>query len=322
MSRRVLPLLLLAFALIAPSAHAAKSQKKVIWGPVEIDGESQFPVYKDLGAGVFQMKLEWDQVATVAPEKATDPEDTAYDWPAEIDTAIAEGKRNGIKVALTVTGTPGWANGDKAATTAPKKAADLAGFLTAAAKEYKDVRIWAIGDGTVSPASKYSGLLDAATKALHKASKSNKVIGGNGSKLGDAAYDYYGVDPSAKKAITKSHLAKLEKTAGSHKLWLGPTKLYTSENGPFRISTKAQATWLTSAFKLIKSDSKVAALAYDGLLDEEGAAAHGLIDTEGAKKPAYNAFKRAGWSCNAPARMARVTPRRSSVSWARSAIMR
>ena len=32
------------------------------------------------------------------------PEDTAYDWPAEVDTAIAEGKRNGIKVALTITG--------------------------------------------------------------------------------------------------------------------------------------------------------------------------------------------------------------------------
>ena len=295
MSHRAVPVVLLAIALGLPAtADAAKSQKKVIWGPVEVDGESQFPVYKDLGAGVFQMKLEWDQVATVAPQKASDPEDTAYDWPAEVDTAISEGRRTGIKIALTVTGTPGWANGEKSATTAPKKASDLAGFLAAAAKEYKGVHIWAIGDGTVSPASKYPGLLDAATKALHKASKSNKVIGGNGTnKLGDAAYDYYGVDPSAKKVITKSQLAKLEKTAGSHKLWLGPTKLYTSVNGPFRMSTKAQGTWLTSAFKLIRSDKKVAALAYDGLLDEEGAAAHGLIDIDGKKKPAYNAFKRA-----------------------------
>jgi hypothetical protein len=295
MSHRALPVLLLAIALGLPAtADAAKSQKKAIWGPVEVDGESQFPIYKDLGAGVFQMKLEWDQVATVSPEKATDPQDTAYDWPAEVDTAIAEGKKNGIKIALTVTGTPGWANGDRAATVAPTKPADLAGFLTAAAKEYKGVKIWAIGDGTVTPASKYSALLDGATKALHKASKSNKVIGGNGNKkLGKAAYDYYGVDLSAKKVFTKSKLASLEKTAGSHKLWLGPTKLYTSENGPFRLSAAAQASWLTSAFKLLKSDSKVAALAYDGLLDEEGAASHGLIDIDGKKKPAYNAFKRA-----------------------------
>jgi hypothetical protein len=294
MSRRVLPILLLAFALLAPSANAAKSPKKAIWGPVEVDGESQFPVYKDLGVGVFQMKLEWDQVATVAPEEAGDPEDTAYDWPAEIDTALAEGKRNGIKIALTVTGTPGWANGEKAATVGPKKPADLAGFLAAAAKEYKNVHLWAIGDGTSTPAAKYPKLLDAATKALHKASKANKVIGGNGTKkLGDAAYDYFGVDVSAKKVFTKAKLASLEKTAGRHKLWLGPTRLYTSENGPFRLSTSAQATWLTSAFKLIRPDAKVVALAYDGLLDEEGAAAHGLIDTDGAKKPAYNAFKRA-----------------------------
>ena len=113
MSRRALPILLLAFSSTASPAHAAKSPKKAIWGPVEIDGESQFPVYKDLGAGVFQMTLKWDEVGTVAPEDATDPEDTAYDWPAEIDTAIDEGKRNGIKIALTVAGTPGWANGER-----------------------------------------------------------------------------------------------------------------------------------------------------------------------------------------------------------------
>ena len=106
--------------------------------------------------------------------------------------------------------------------------------------------------------------------------------------------DYFGVDPSAKKALTKTNLASLEKSAGTHKLWLGPTRLYTSENGPFRMSAKAQATWLTSAFKLISKDANVAALAYDGLLDEAGAAAHGLIDVDGEKKPAYNAFKRAG----------------------------
>ena len=164
------------------------------------------------------------------------------------------------------------------------------------------MRIWAIGDGKVSPAARYPQMLDGAYAALHKASKPNKVIGANGNtklKLANgkaARMDYFGVDPSAKKALTKTKLASLEKTAGTHKLWLGPTRLYTSENGPFRISAKsAQASWLTSAFKLIKTDSeRRRALAYDGLLDEAGAAAHGLIDTDGEKKPAYNAFKRAG----------------------------
>ena len=299
MSRRALPIVLLALLLAASPAYAAKSPKKAIWGPVEVDGESQFPIYKDLGAGVFQMKLQWDQTATVAPEDASDPEDTAYDWPAEIDTAIDEGKRNGIKIALTVVGTPGWANGERAVTVAPTKPADLAGFLEAATQRYKDVRIWAIGDGAVSPAAKYPQLLDASYAALHKANKANKVIGGNGNKRlklanGKAArMDYLGVDPSAKKALKKAKLASFEKTAGKHKLWLGPTKLYTSLNGPFRITRSAQASWLTAAFRLIRSDKNVVALSYDGLLDELGAAQHGLIDADGDKKPAYNAFKRA-----------------------------
>jgi hypothetical protein len=137
-------------------------------------------------------------------------------------------------------------------------------------------------------------MLDAAYVALHKANKQNKVIGGNGNtNLKKAKYDYLGVDPSAKKALTKAKLASFEKKAGSHKLWLGPTKLYTSLNGPFRMSESAQASWLKSAFKLVKADSKVVALSYDGLLDESGSAFHGLIDVDGAKKPAYNAYKRA-----------------------------
>ena len=63
MVRRALPFLLLILALTPATADAAVSHKKAIWGPAEIDSASQFPVYKDLGVGVFQMKLEWDQVA-------------------------------------------------------------------------------------------------------------------------------------------------------------------------------------------------------------------------------------------------------------------
>jgi hypothetical protein len=301
MSRRALPFVLLAVLLAAPaSADAAKSQKKAIWGPVEIDGESQFRVYKDLGVGVFQMRLQWDEAATVAPENGKDPGDLAYDWPPDVETAIAEGRRNGIQVALTVTGTPGWANGERATTVAPTRPADLADFVTAAAKHFKRVHLWAIADGPVTPASRYPQMLDRAYAALHKVSAKNKVIGGNGNKRlklsgGKAArMDYLGYDPSAKRKLTKSRLASIEKTAGTHKLWLGPTKLYTSVNGPFRMSKSAQASWLTSAFKLISSDAKVAALSYDGLLDEDGGVSHhGLIDGEGHKKPAYTAFKRA-----------------------------
>ena len=43
--------------------------------------------------------------------------------------------------------------------------------------------------------------------------------------------DYFGTDPTARKAPTKSSLNKLKKQAGDHKLWLGPVSLPTSEGG-------------------------------------------------------------------------------------------
>lgn len=288
MIRRALPFLLLCLALVLPaSAHAAKSQKKAIWGPVEIDGESQFPVYNDLGVGTFQMLLEWDKVGVLEPLDAKDPEDASYEWSEEIDSAIAEGKANGIKIALSITGRPDWA-----------KASDFKAFVTAAAKRYKEVRTWAIGDGPVKPAKDYPRMLDDAYAALKAASKSNKVIGGNGNtrlKLGkkEARMDYFGTDPSARKAPTKASLAKLKKQAGDHKLWLGPVSLPTSEGGSFRLSQAAQASWITSAFKLIKADSDVAALSYRKLQDELGAPFTGLKDSDGENKPSYNAYKRA-----------------------------
>jgi hypothetical protein len=289
MTRRLLPslLLLLCAAFLLPSsAHAAKSAKKAIWGPVEIDGESQFPVYKDLGVTTYQMLLEWDQVGVLEPLDAKDPEDASYEWSDEIDSAISEGRRNGIKVALSITGKPSWA-----------KASDFKDFVTAASKRYKSVRTWAIGDGKIKRAADYPRMLDDAYAALKASSKSNKVIGGNGNtrlKLSNgkaARMDFFGTDPTARKAPTKTSLAKLKKAAGSHKLWLGPVSLPTSEGGSFRLTKSSQASWIKSAFKLIKRDSDVAALSYRKLQDELGAPFTGLLDSDGEKKPSYNAYK-------------------------------
>src|SRR3954470_13011174 len=139
MGRRApLPMLAL-LAVPATSAHAAVTTKKAIWGPVEIDSQSQFPVYRELGAGIYQTTLNWSEVASLEPLDAKDVEDPSYEWPDEIDTAIAEAKSEGIAVALTVTGTPSWANGGKGPTTGPTKAADFATFLSVAAKRYPSV---------------------------------------------------------------------------------------------------------------------------------------------------------------------------------------
>jgi hypothetical protein len=193
--RRVLPFALFALAFVpATSAHAAVSVKKALWGPVEFEATSQFPTYKELGAGIYMTKLEWDKVAVLEPDDARDPLDASYDWPLELDTAIDEAKQNGIDVALTVTGTPGWANGDKAPRFAPTDNKDYADFLTAAAKRYPAVHLWVIWDGPTQSenfqpvsATRYARLLDGAYGALKAASKLNRVVGGNSFTVGKVA---------------------------------------------------------------------------------------------------------------------------------------
>ena len=58
---------------------------KAIWGPVMHDGRSQFPLYAELGAGLYQYTLTWDTVATDRPGDPRDPSDPAYRWPEELD---------------------------------------------------------------------------------------------------------------------------------------------------------------------------------------------------------------------------------------------
>ena len=155
-----------AVLVLSPRRPPTPPAKKAIWGPVEVDATSQFPTYKELGAGIYMTKLEWDKVAVLEPDDARDPLDAGYDWPLELDTAIDEARRNGIDVALTVTGTPEWANGDKAAH-APTNPKDYADFLTAAAERYPGVHLWVIWDGPTHRTSSPSH--PAATRACSTA---------------------------------------------------------------------------------------------------------------------------------------------------------
>ena len=48
-------------------ADAAQSRKKAIWGPAEVNGVSQFPIYQDLGVGIWQNRINWSDVAPTRP---------------------------------------------------------------------------------------------------------------------------------------------------------------------------------------------------------------------------------------------------------------
>src|SRR4051812_43043207 len=121
---------LIALALTVVSPAAAKvSRKKAIWGPVEVRGVSQFPIYAELGAGIFEMQLDWSAAAPRRPADPRNPHDAAYSWPAEIDRAVAKGSRYGITVSLLVSGTPAWANRGRDKRWAPDHPQDFANFV-------------------------------------------------------------------------------------------------------------------------------------------------------------------------------------------------
>jgi hypothetical protein len=206
MRARGLVAILLALALAAP-AQGATSHKKAIWGPATVNGVSQFPIYRDLRAGIYEALLPWSQVATRRPLDATNPADPAYAWPASLDQAVSEAGTSGIRVALMVKSTPAWANGGRADNFAPDRVDDYAAFAKAAARRYPSVHLWLIW-GEPSRAEnfeplvpetrdhpltaeqaraphRYAQMLDAAYVALKTANRANLVIGGNTLTTGD-----------------------------------------------------------------------------------------------------------------------------------------
>ena len=356
----VVAILLTLPLLAAPGASAAVTQKKSMWGPLEVGGVSQFPVYADLGVGIYQTGLGWDGVAGQRPLNPRDPSDPAYSWPSDIDRAVQEGSRHGIRVSVVVSGAPPWANGGRPSRWAPLNPADYADFLTAASRRYPRVHHWMIwGEPTKSENYQpldadrgrrlrgsrlrgprlYSRILDAAYGALKRVSRRNLVIGGNSFTVGTVSprrwiealrlpngkpprMDLYGHNPFSAR---RPNLAQGMLGRGfadfsdldSLSRWIDrslrrgrggrPLRLFLSEFSlptdhanfefNFFVSRRTQASWLASALRITRSYSRIYTFGYLGLYDDALQAdglqvERGLIDREGRRKPAYNAFRR------------------------------
>jgi hypothetical protein len=191
--------ILMATTGAAPAS--ARTLEKGFWGPAEIDGVSQFPLYEQLGVTIFQTTLSWAAIAPTRPADARDPADPAYRWPAEIDRVVAEAHAHAIGVLLMLFGAPRWANGGLPPAYAPRRSSDFADFARAAARRYPGIRRWMIwGEPSRSKNFKplvpqplgtpitrhqaraprrYARLLDAAYGQLKAQRPSNVVIGGN-----------------------------------------------------------------------------------------------------------------------------------------------
>jgi hypothetical protein len=196
-----------ACSVVPGTATAKPSIKKSIWGPAQVDGRSQFPIYADLGAGIYQTTLNWNLAGVSRPARPTDPKDPAYSWPEELDFVVKDAARYGIRVSLLVHGSPNWANGGHEPRWQPSRVEDLADFVTAAARRYPSVHLWMIWgepsrrqnffplfpETRGKPLTKrqalapryYARMLDASYGALKGVSKKNLVIGGNTFTVGD-----------------------------------------------------------------------------------------------------------------------------------------
>jgi len=190
----------------APKAPATQTVKKSMWGNLTLDdGTPLFPIYRDLGVGLFSTAIRWDEVAPdKRPARPTDPDDQAYEWPAYIQVAIDKATKNGMDVQVLVLGTPKWANGGKDWPWVPNQPRDFGDFMQAASRKYPSVDDWMIwgepnrapnfqpftpveeGQETgplnkaqqVAPRN-YAELLDAAYAGIKTVEPSDNVIGGN-----------------------------------------------------------------------------------------------------------------------------------------------
>lgn len=206
--RRALGRILVVAALSLATAPAgAQAFSKAMWGQVYRNGVNQFPLYHRLGVSIYEVDLNWSEVAPTRPHRSTAPNDPAYHWPVEIQQAITQARRFHMRVLLQIIFAPRWANRGRAPNYPPINPADYAAFAKAAARHYRSVHLWMIwGEPTrhgnfgptrsVRPGTKldraqqfaphsYARILDDAYGALKAASRRNLVIGGCSYSSGD-----------------------------------------------------------------------------------------------------------------------------------------
>jgi hypothetical protein len=109
------------------------------------DPATAFATLKSLKVQVLRVNMywggtKWAVANSSRPTDATDPGDHAYDW-ALYDRLVQYAHDNNIQLVFSIVFTPGWANGHKARTVAPKNFKDLENFAYAAAERYSGLWI-------------------------------------------------------------------------------------------------------------------------------------------------------------------------------------
>jgi hypothetical protein len=170
-----------------------------VHGPT--NGVSEFPTYRQLGVKIVETSLNWADIAQTRPSEPTNPNDPAYSWPADVDSASQQAQIYGMKQLIEVSKSPAWASGNQDSRFPPTAVSDYTDFLIAASRRYPAVRLWLIWseacshyrfmpitpqpfgkpvtpEGRVQPQA-YATLLDASYATLKQLDPTNVVIGGS-----------------------------------------------------------------------------------------------------------------------------------------------
>jgi hypothetical protein len=144
-----------AAGLAVPAASASPRMYTGIYdeGATFFDDATQtFARYRALHMQVLRVNLYWGGklgVARYRPFDAADPRDASYNW-SLYDRVVTYADAYGIKVLLSITGTPRWANGGQSSNRPPTNFNDLYRFAYAAAARYSGTYIGT--DGRTLPA--------------------------------------------------------------------------------------------------------------------------------------------------------------------------
>ncbi|MEA2310603.1 MAG: hypothetical protein QOE28_571 [Solirubrobacteraceae bacterium] len=262
--RRGLPALvaaaLLALALLAPSAQAAKGMEIGVQDDAQFLSASPatraaaFASAKRLGVTALRVNLPWTRVAPDA-ESTTAPDAPVYDFSA-YDTVVDEAAANGIRVQLTLAGpAPAWATGNGKVSADRPDAVRFGQFAGAAAAHFagrvRALSIWNEPNwyglltpeticGKVTQVVKKGGA--KKVKADGKAKAKGHGGGGGKAKKSKVVRKKLCVKTSARRyrALYQAGYAAIKAAAPSMPVWMGETNPYVNR----RKQSTAPLAWL------------------------------------------------------------------------------
>src|SRR4051794_25085640 len=96
------------------AAEAARAAPlKMMWDAGPDRRATEIPIMRSLGVRVLEVSLQWRAAAPTRPAHPTDPADPAYRWPADLDALVRDAQAAGMRVAILLKDSPGWATGGR-----------------------------------------------------------------------------------------------------------------------------------------------------------------------------------------------------------------